>query len=193
MSCPYYTFKGGLFGGDYWCRLSDSSVNESMYSNYCKNYNYSNCSIYRKENPSSGCFITTVVHDILGKKDDCEILNNLRVFRDDVLQKNEKYHEYLQDYDNIGPVIADSLYHDKDREKMAKGIYDIALVPISNLVKQKKYDEAVEKYHVMTLCLINYYGLKHGYNYEKDNGIYEIDFVAEKAGHGKRLIKKYGC
>lgn len=190
MSCPYYTFKDGLlFGGDYWCMVNDHSVDQNVYKVYCKDYNYSSCVVYRKENPVSGCFITTVVCNILHKDDNEELLNNFRSFRDNVLQKNEKYFEYLQDYDNIGPVIADRLYKDKDREKMAKGLYDIALVKINNLIKDKKYDEACEKYHIMTLSLINYYGLKHVYNLGKDSGEYSRDFNAETAGHGRKLVR----
>ena len=190
MSCPYYTFKSGLlFGGDYWCMVHDRSVDQSVYSNYCKDYNYSECSIYKSKNPSSGCFITTVVCEILHKEDNCDLLNDLRSFRDNVLQKDEKYSEYLQDYDNIGPVIASKLRKDNNREDIASTIYTKALLPINDLLKNKEYDKACEKYYIMTLLLINYYNLKHVYNLGKDSGNYAVDFELETAGHGRKLIK----
>ena len=190
MSCPYYTFKSGLLlGGDYWCMVHDRSVDTNVYNNYCKSYNYNECSIYRSKNPSSGCFITTVVCDILNKEDDCELLNDFRCFRDNVLQKNEQYYEYLQDYDGIGPVIANKLNEDNNRESIASAIYNNALIPIDNLLKDKKYDEACEKYYLMTLLLINYYGLKHLYNISKDSNDYSRDFESNTSGHGKRLVK----
>lgn len=194
MSCMYYTFKDKLFGGDFWCKKEDCSVDDKHYYSYCKGYNYRNCDIYNPKNSSSknsspDCFITTVVHDILGKKDDDKLLNNLRRFRDNILQKDKKYAELLQDYDNIGPIIADCIWCDKDAEQMANGIYDIALVPISQMIENKEYDKACEKYYLLTLSLINYYGLKHKYNHDKDLGLYEKDFDINKSGHGKRLVK----
>lgn len=190
MSCPYYTFKNGLlFGGDYWCMVHDRSIDSNVYNNYCKNYNYNQCSIYKSKNPSSGCFITTVVCEILHKKDNCELLSNLRNFRDNVLQKDEKYYEYLQDYDNIGPIIADKLRRDKDRENVAKVIYNNGLLPINESLNNNEYDKACEKYYVMTLLLINYYGLKHVYNLGKDSGEYYKNFEVVTSGHGKKLVR----
>ncbi len=190
MSCPYYTFKSGLlFGGDYWCMVHDRSIDSNVYNNYCKNYNYNQCSIYKSKNPSSGCFITTVVCEILHKKDNCELLSNLRNFRDNVLQKDEKYYEYLQDYDNIGPIIADKLRRDKDRENVAKVIYNNGLLPINESLNNNEYDKACEKYYVMTLLLINYYGLKHVYNLGKDSGEYYKNFEVVTSGHGKKLVR----
>ncbi len=190
MSCPYYSFKDGLIGGDYWCDVKNKSVPSSQYSLYCRGYNYSNCVIYKSKNgSSSGCFITTVVRDILGKKDDDKLLNNLRGFRDNILQKDKKYAEILQDYDNIGPRIADCLWCDKDAKQMAKGIYNTALVPINQMIINKEYDKACEKYYLLTLSLINYYGLKHDYNHDKDSGLYEKDFDIKKSGHGRKLVK----
>ena len=191
MSCPYYSFKDGLlFGGDYWCAVKNSAVCTSQYDTYCKGYNYNNCAINKSKNPSSGCFVTTVVHDILGKKDDCEILNNFRNFRDTVLQSDKKYYEILQEYDGIGPKIADALFLDKDAKKMAQGIYDIALVPINELILDKEYDKACEKYYLLTLSLINYYGLKHDYNDDKDNDLYSREFDVKLSGHGRKYVKK---
>ena len=192
MSCPYYSFKSGLlFGGDYFCDVKKISVDSSQYNTYCRGYNYSNCVIYKSKNgSSSGCFITTVVRDILGKEDNDVLLNNFRCFRDNILHCDEKYNELLQDYDNIGPRIADAIWTDKDAVKMANGIYNISLLPINEMIKNKEYDKACEKYYLLTLSLINYYGLKHDYNFDKDNGLYEKDFDVKVSGHGRRLIKE---
>ena len=84
MSCSYYKFSSSLFGGDYWCTKNDCRVDEKTYIKYCRDYNYSSCSIFRKVD-SSGCFITTIVCDILKKPDDDKVMKNLRYFRDNVL------------------------------------------------------------------------------------------------------------
>ena len=191
MSCTYYEFKGGFFGGDYWCRKKDCRVDDGTYRRYCRDYNYDECSIY-KHQESSGCFITTVACQILGKEGNDPVLNDLRKFRGNILQKNPKYYDILKEYDVIGPKIADSLFHDKDKEEMAKGLYQNAILPVHSLIQQEDYDKAVETYYVMTLMLVNYYGLKHEYNEIKDQdyGYLTSEFDPKISGHGMKKIKK---
>ena len=106
MSCTYYRWNGGSFTGDYWCDKNDKRVDSDTYSKYCRGYYYSDCPVYKRSDSSGGCFITTIVCNVLGKSDDDKVLNNLRYFRDNVLKKDECYRYILIDYDNIGPVIA---------------------------------------------------------------------------------------
>ena len=97
--------------------------------------------------------------------------------------------EILDDYDFIGSKLANCIRNDDDKEIMAKGLYENALVPIANLVNEREYDKAVEVYYIMTLMLINYYKKKHEYNEMKDKG-YELDHSCPKLdGHGRRLVK----
>ena len=195
-SCKYYYDDGGIFSSRSTCLVSGEKqiISSDFFYKYCKrDYNMRDCPLYKKYGPylSSGCFITTVVCDILGNDDSCQLLNNFRCFRDNILHSDKKYSEILQDYDNIGPMIADAIFHDKDRDIMAKGIYDNGLIPISKLIEDKKYDLACEKYYVLTLLLIKYYGLKHEYNNGKDSGIYEKDFSLANSGHGRKLIREF--
>ena len=189
MACTYYTFKSSLFGGDYWCDKKKCAVNEDIYYKYCRDYNYDECSIY-KQGSGSGCFITTVTCEILGNQDNAPIMNNLRCFRDNVLQNDSKYYDILKEYDVIGPKLADCIRNDKDKEKMALGLYQNVLVPVANLISEKEYDKAVEKYYVMTLMLVNYYGLKHDYNDIKDDDYGYQSFDPSVSGHGRKLERK---
>lgn len=189
MSCTYYEFKGGLFSGDYWCTKKDCRVDEDIYYKYCRNYDYKDCPIY-KHQESSGCFITTVACQILRKKDNDPILTNLRNFRNNILQKNEKYYDILKNYDVIGPIIADCILNDKEKEQMTQSLYQKAIIPINDLINKKEYDKAVEAYYLMTLLLVNYYGLKRQYNNIKDNNYNDYDFNPQNAGHGLKRAKK---
>ena len=171
MSCSYYRYSGGLFGGDYWCDKKDQRVDSDTYYKYCRNYNYDECPIYRQSS-SSGCFITTVACEILGKDDHDVVLDDFRYFRDSVMQQDKRYYDTLKEYDVRGPMIADAILNDKDKVAMATGLYQNVLVPIHELLLLKDYDQAVEKYYLMTLMLIQYYGLKHVYNCLKD-----VDYV----------------
>lgn len=188
MACTYYEFKSSLFGGDFWCQKKDCQVDNDTYYKYCRGYSYGDCPIY-KHTECSGCFITTIVCQILGHDDNDKVLNNLRNFRDNILQNNEEYHDLLKDYDNIGPKLADCIQNDKDKFEMATGLYNNIILPISNLIEKKDYDNACNKYNIMTLALINYYGLKHEYNNAKDNDYGYQKFDAKQAGHGKRKVK----
>ena len=43
----------------------------------------------------------------------------------------------------------------------------------------------------MTLALINYYGLKHEYNNDKDNDYGYLEFNPKTAGHGRVRVKDF--
>ena len=201
MACEYY-----YFCGDHKCSLAGrygERITDSQYASYCK-YNGYKCDKLKNNknktnqnthnpnnnNTSSSCFITTVVCNILGKKDNDKLLNNLRFFRDNVLQQDkEKYTEILQSYDTVGPIIANCIINDKNKSEMSNGLYNIVLKPISKLIEQNKYNEACEKYYLMTLSLINYYGLKNQYNNITDNNYgYEREIDIKKSGHGKKRV-----
>ena len=188
MSCTFYRWNGGIFG-DYWCDKKDHRVDSDTYYKYCRDYNYSDCPVYKRDSSSSPCFITTIVCDILGKNDDDKVLNNLRMFRGNILQKDKEYYEILMDYDTIGPVIACCISHDKEKEKMAQGLYDIVLSKVSKNIEEKDYEKAINNYQVMVLSLISYYGLKKEYNYERDNNYDLSNFDAKNAGHGRKRKK----
>ena len=197
-TCQYYNYDSGFFGMGNTCSVSGEkkAISENYYRSYCCNdYNMSCCPIYKQYGPyvSSGCFITTVTCEILGNPDDSQVMNDLRRFRDEVLQKDEKYYEILKEYDVVGPELADCIRNDKDREMMAKGLYENALLPIRKLILNNEYDKAVEKYYIMTLMLVSYYGLKHEYNSAKDQDYGCQEFHPDMAGHGKpdshKLVK----
>lgn len=198
MSCTYYSWKGGWFSGDFWCAKKadydgNGRVDEDTYQKYCKNYNYDACPIYKQGEYSSGCFLTTIVCTILQKDDHDPILETMREFRNQVLQKDEKYFNILRDYDYIGPVLAYKLDQDARREQIARKLYDNSLTKIASYIKKEDYRRAVELYQGMTLYFINYYGFRE--EYEKNKNVeYAIrEFKPETAGHGilqKKLSTK---
>lgn len=185
MSCDFYKWNGSSWTGDYWCKKENKRVNSDTYRKYCRDYNYNECPIYGKS--SSGCFITTICCNILNMKDNDKFLNDFRSFRDNILQKNSKYYDTLKIYDTVGPIVADKINNDKDKEILAQGLYENALKPIHEHILSKDYDIAVEKYYIMTLMLINYYGYKNTYNYLSTTGFgfNKEEFDPKKSGHGK--------
>lgn len=191
--CDHYVERGTFFSTYKYCNITgeEKEVNQDYYCNYCSNYNnVGSCPLYSKAYGSvSSCFITTVVCDVLNKEDDDEVMNALREFRSNVMRKDEKYYDMLKEYDVIGPLLALSIAIDKNSKKISTVIYEDILTPISKLINDEQYEIAIEKYYLMTLMLINYYGLKRTYNNIKDNHYYYEDFNPTTAGHGKK--KKY--
>ena len=190
--CSYCKDGSTFLSTRYYCTVSgkDQLIPESYYD-YCRHdYKATLCPFYNEYGPSSsGCFITTVVCDILKNKDDSDILNTLRKFRDEVLKSDDKYNEILKIYDSIGPVLAYKLQSSDNNIELAKEIYDNSLKPISDLVKEGLNDRAVKHYLYLTLYLVNSFGYKDVYNGLYDNNFgYLDDFDEQEAGHGNHPL-----
>ena len=128
----------------------------------------------------SGCYITTIVCDILGFEDNCEVLTNLRKVRDKFMQKNDQYKKDLFDYDTIGPQIAKILNDDYQETKdktVATALYTNYLVPAANEAKENNYTGAITIYKKMTNLLKNTFKVK-----TNDELLREYDQT--KGGHG---------
>ncbi len=137
-----------------------------------------------EKNPS-GCFLTTMICNVLGYDDDCFVLNKLRNFRDNVMQKDEKYKDLLLEYDLVGPRIAEYIKADNKNTTLWDNIYNLYIVPTTNYIMEKNYSEAVNKYRQMYDLLKEYYCVE-------DISYDEIkkDYDQSRAGHGKVMIKK---
>lgn len=130
---------------------------------------------------SSTCYITTIVCHILGNRDDCAELEQLRKFRNEVMQPNEEYREMLYEYDAVGPQIAGHLYQeyvDSHNKEFATQLFNSYIQPTAHLVSIGNYEEAVSRYQKMTKDLEECYGIippeKVAENYD-----------AKQGGHGK--------
>lgn len=186
--CPYYKWEGGIFG-DYFCTKKSEVVNSSMYEKYCtKSYEsggYGDCPLYKYEEPSSGCFITTIVCDIIGLEDKNIYLMLLRKFRDNFLQKNMNTIFILEEYDFIGPIISKKIFMDDNKDVLARDLFLNHLVPVFDDIANDDYKSAISKYTVMVKGLIAKYNLgtlsltipTSDYDYSKDYSMY---------GHGRR-------
>lgn len=179
MSCSYYTFRQN----DYYCMKKSDYVNSDTYYRYCRNYSYDECPVY-KHQESSGCYLTTIVCKVLGKKDNDLILNVMRNFRDNVLKNDPNYYEILRDYDMIGPSIARSIELDQNKEQLASGLYSQNLSEICKAIMCGEENMAVEGYRYMTNGLIDYYGLREEYN-NLDRSSYNVS--PELRGHARVL------
>lgn len=164
-SCTYLGEKGDSYG-KYWC----SRKGQDMYAcdpkcySWCEAYGRSR---YARENmyensrshQSSGCYLTTIMCNILGYPDDNYYLQTLRTFRDNVLQKDIKYYSLLVTYDIIGPIIALHLSQDKDREQIAKAMLNNYINKAVTAIEEGKINEATNIYLAMTNVLAEKYNV----------------------------------
>lgn len=159
MSCSYYGFRNN----DYYCYKKGDYVNTDTYRRYCRDYSYDECPIYKHEE-SSGCYLTTIVCNVLRENDRGYVLSTLRDFRDRVLQNDNEYDSLLEQYDTVGPKISRCINQDDNRLDVSVAVFYKSLLPICGCIKANKNEEAVLKYKAMTLGLIEHYGLKEKYD-----------------------------
>lgn len=157
------------------------------------------CNHYIKRGGGSGgCYITTMVCNILGYPDNCDVLNTLREFRNTVLQKDKRYGSLLYQYDSVGPMIAGKIldsnidnrkcgyypinsimaeYLQSYDKTFIRGIYDSFLLPIVGFIKNGYHDKAVSQYIKMTKFLQECYEIDFD---EKMPSNYDY----QRGGHG---------
>lgn len=169
----YETQCGGCTNFDF------QGDNTKGYCSWYRSYYYpgDSCSHQNPREINSGCYITTIVCDVLGFADDCNVLDTLRSFRNNVLQKDSKYYNLLLEYDMIGPDIA--YFIKKEYEKtndieMWVQFYNFYLQPTVNYINNGEFDSAVNRYKGMVETLKDYFGLQdlhyNIFNYDISNG-----------------------
>lgn len=175
----------------YWCekrkeRVSACSVACSYFTKAYKRDDKISESLRKNTNESSsGCFITTIVVNTLGYSDNVSYLKTLRYFRDNVLQKSEKFKNILATYDVIGPIISKKIENDKNKNQICLNLFDLCIKKVCKLIELNKEDEAIDLYKNMTNLLIEGYNIKQNIN---DNYLNNMDI--KNSGHGKIAILK---
>ncbi len=136
----------------YWC---------TERHNYFEPTDYS-CSYYN-EDPNRvkepDCYITTIISNILGYADNCELLNTLRDFRDNYLKSHKEYYDLLLEYDILGPKISHCIYNDENNYPLALIISRCYIMPCANYIKDGKYEDAITIYKNMVHHLMNRYNI----------------------------------
>ena len=138
-------FSGGEYTYGHCIRLRD-----------CYRPYSDKCSYYINK---YGCHIVTAICELLDEPEKGSILEELRNFRANVLEKDPKYKKTLADYDIVGPQIADYIREDEDKET-AGHLFAFGVIPTVELVRNHKYDEAVNTYKKMTKFLIDIYNIE---------------------------------
>lgn len=167
--CTYLDLSTGDLYGKFWCetRLERHLACELECYRFCKAYSRSSSEAesayrYSKEHSSSGgCYLTTMLCNILGMPDNNYYLETMRKFRKNILQKDEKYKSILVEYDIVGPKIAEALNNDPIKYQVASKYFHSYIISIIDMLRENKNNEAIFSYVEMTNSLKYFYGMNN--------------------------------
>ncbi len=157
MSCPYY-----YWNNHFACRKANKDVNEDTYYKYCRNYDYSDCPIYKGQvsSDSGGCFLSTACVITKGLPDNCEELQCLRNYRDTYMRETEERKKAVAHYYAVAPKIVAALSASANSHDLFAELYSVLVAPCVQLIKSGNYDDAYKLYKRITLSLEETY-LEH--------------------------------
>lgn len=131
-----------------------------------------------------GWYITTAICNILGYEDDCEVFTLTSQLRENHFAQTEEGLAFLNEYDFIGPMIADKLYEENNVE-FATSLLERFLIPCAVAIKTGNYEEAAAIYLNMIIMLKAKYGI-YAINYN-----YGLDIMPEEHGRSRELTPRY--
>lgn len=151
MSCPYYWYNQ-----HFACRKTGKDVNEDTYYKYCRNYDYSDCPIYKGQD-SSGCFLTSACVEAKGLPDDCSELSVLRHFRDSYLAGIAGEKLKSVNITMLPPTIVSNIRKLPDSLKIIEKIYEELVLPCVKMINEGRNEDAHTLYRAYTLLLKEQY------------------------------------
>ena len=173
--CALYDIKGTpKWGNEHYCNKKGKYYppTRSACSDFIKNN-------VKEGYQKAGCYITTIVCNVLGYADDCFILTTLREFRENYLKQNPEYLPLLIEYDQIGPKISENILNEQDVYITALEIARNFLVPCVSAILDKLYDKAIDIYKNMVMYL------KLKYQLIRTTVDYKVDTPIENLGKGR--------
>jgi hypothetical protein len=106
------------------------------------------------EIPKSGCcYITTAVCKGMGLADDCDELQTLRWFRDEVMSRTAQGRAEVAEYYKTAPAIVAALAVNADAGRIYRELYSRFIRPAVMSIKQGRLREAHAQYREMVRAL----------------------------------------
>lgn len=127
----------------------------------------------------SGCSFSVIIRDILGFADNCELLNVLRNFRENILKKDEQYLPILLEYDQVSPLICEQLQQDENIYNYCLEFFKKFLVHFAYAFKDNNIPDAIEIYKNM------FYELKEKYGFSNIKIDLNASYDLETLGKGR--------
>lgn len=179
--CEYLDRKNEYsdwFSGDRKYRCTIKNEYKKVSEEACNSIkNYKTSGSYQ----NSGCYITTLICNVLGYSDDHVVLRTLRNFRESYLKTKPEFIPMLQEYDQIGPMISRHLEDEINNQYTANLVLTYFIIPCVDAIQHQKYIEAVQYYEEMVEYFKQKYDLK---NIQID---YNKEYDIETLGKGRIL------
>lgn len=191
-ACTYLGEKSD-YTGKYYCskKGEEHYAHDPKCSRFCEaysrsNYARSNMIDNSKSHASGGCYLTTIMCQLLGYTDNNYYLNVLRNFRDKTMKPNPNYIPLLLKYDVVGPVISKKIAEDPCGKEIANIFFINYISKAVNAIEEGKNQTAINIYTGMTEAL--------AYKYEVNIPVMEVDaknIDVKSLGHGyARTLKQ---
>ena len=165
--CKHLVDRSGFFSTCYKCKITGKEENVPYQYDkwYCYDENraYSNCPLVKNH----GWYITSTTCDMLNKKENDPVMEKHIWLRENIIEKDKKYEDFIDLYNMVGPIIKDRLENDEEKEEVASQLY-LTLSDIVDNINDKEYDIAARRYILMTLRLVVLYKLQEEYRISKE-------------------------
>ena len=93
-----------------------------------------------------GCFLTTAAVEHMGQKDDGDVLNTLRQFRDRFMLKDDRKRADVAAYYKHAPKIVEALNAKPDAKNVYRQMYETYILPAVEAIKSGDNDKAYKAY-----------------------------------------------
>ena len=148
--CDYLNYRDTKWNGEkVWCNKKGYYVKPGEAA--CNDYTY--------HGHRYGRYLVTATCNILNINKDVKdnLFKAFDLVRFEKTPERDYMFDCLEQYDVVGPIIADYLYKDNFREVIADSMLYNYILPCYKLIKEGNYEEAADKYIEMTYTLINFY------------------------------------
>lgn len=152
--CIYYAWK---YGG-YYCNLANKEVDDDTVHRFCWTYYSDECPL-RKNQSSSGCYITSACVRARGLPDDCLELETLRAFRDGYLASQPGGREDIEEYYAKAPKLVCAIDHSSKAESIYEKIYSEMVQPCVKLIQEQHLEKAYTLYKQYSVNLMQQFGI----------------------------------
>ena len=189
-ACTYLGETADCYG-KYFCpeKYEDHLATDPKCNSFCEAYGRSDSArknMYENSaSHSDGCYITTIICEILGYPDNHYCLETLRNFRDNKMTITEENMKLLAIYDIIGPQIAENLSHNSQRKMIAKSYFQTYIINAVEAILENRDQAAINIYTEMTNRLA------YMFNIDYNNLTIDLNNVdMNTLGHGRTKVRK---
>ena len=93
-----------------------------------------------------GCYITTAAVDHIGLADDCDQLNILRMYRDQLAEEDQEFRKVVLEYYKTAPMIVEKISNSPDKDEILEAIYTDMVIPVIKLLQSGEVEAAKKHY-----------------------------------------------